>query len=97
MFKRELISQKKFHTDTGLSFMVEYYITMDEGKLNELTPGYGVLIEKNEQGIIETYDASCCFHEYAPAYAMAEKLSRFGVTPVAAEETIEAILEYINR
>ncbi len=97
MFKRELVSQKKFQTDSGHSFRVEYYITKDSGRLNELTPGYGILIEKNEHGQIETYEATGCFHEYAPAYAMAEKLSRYGVTPMAAEETIESILEYINR
>jgi len=97
MLKRELVSCKKFHTENGDSFMVEYFITMESGKLNELTPGYGILIEKNEKGNIETYEAARCFHEYAPAYSIAEKLSRYGVTPVAAEETLESILEFINR
>ena len=97
MLKRELVSCKNFHTDTGATFRVEYFITKDHGKLNELTPGYGILIEKNENGIIETYEAACCFHEYAPAYSIAEKLARYGVTPVAAEETLESILEFINR
>ncbi|HRX42386.1 MAG TPA: DUF6514 family protein [Clostridia bacterium] len=97
MLNRELVSSKNFHAENGNPFKVEYFITKEHGRLNDLIPGYGILIEKNENGIIETYEASNCFHEYAPAYSMAEKLSRYGVTPVAAEETIEAILEYINR
>lgn len=97
MTKKELVSHKKMQSENGNSFRVEYFITKESGKLNELEPGYGLLIEKLEMDAVEIYEAPCCFHEYAPAYAMAEKLSRYSVTPSGAEETIESLLEYLNR
>lgn len=97
MNKRELVSHKKIQSPTGKPFEVGYYITMESGRLNDFSPGYGIIIEKCDQGDIEVYEATGCFYEYAPAFAMAEKLSRYSVTPSGAEETIESILEYINR
>lgn len=97
MNRKELVSHRNLKDESGKTFTVEYYVTVDSSKLEEPEPAYGVLIEKFDLESPESYEASCCFHEYGPAFAIAEKLSRYSVTPSGAEETIESLLEYINR
>lgn len=88
MLKKDLISSRKI-----CNFTVDYYITFDSSTVDEPGSLYGIAIEKHEGAENETFNASCCFTKYLPAYALIEKLSRHGVTPVGAEETIEVILE----
>ena len=92
MQTKDLVSTRKLG-----HFTVDYYITFSHGTVGESGPSYGISIEKREGENVESYDASCCFYEYSPAYALAEKLARHAVTPIGAEETIEVILESFSR
>ena len=92
MQEKNLISSRKIG-----DFTVDYYITFDKNTVDEPGPAYGISIEKHEGPEKESFDALGCFMEYSPAYALIEKLSRYGVTPVCAEETIEVILEDFSR
>lgn len=94
MLKKKLFSSKAFKDSNGQNITINYFITEGYDFLSDTSSKYGIAIEKlPEYDSLDNYVASCCFKDKSNAKVLLSKLKEFSVTPVLAEETMDAVLD----
>ena len=93
MYIKKLFRSDTLKDDNGNGFTVNYYITKETSIIAECIPPYGISIEKTaETNSADVYSAARCFTSEKKAELLLCRLSDYSVTPVSAEEAIEALI-----
>ena len=93
MYIKKLFRSDMLKDDNGNGFTVSYYITKETNILADCIQPYGISIEKAaDAGSSDVYSAARCFSSEKKAELLLCRLSDHSVTPVSAEEAIEALI-----
>lgn len=89
MCVKNLVSSSILRDCEGRTFEVEYYLTENSESSRGGTSPYGISIEKGS----EEYQAAGCFCSAENALLLLDKLADYQVTPAAAAEVMDSILD----
>lgn len=97
MITKQLVNKNNLKDENGCEFSVGYFITKSSNCVNDSTCPYGISIEKPlSNGDYDSYSVAGCFKSKDNALLLLQKLSDYSVTPSAAEESIDVLLDLCN-
>lgn len=97
MITKKLVNKNTLKDDNGLEFTVGYFITKTTGYMSDSACPYGIIIEKPLfNGDSDFYSAEACFEKEDNARLLLQTLSDYSVTPSAAEESIDILMDICN-
>lgn len=97
MYIKKLFRSDMLKDDNGNGFTVSYYITKETNIIADCKHPYGISIEKSpDTDGADVYSAAKCFSNEKNAELLLCRLSDYSVTPVSAEEAIDALICHCN-